>query len=131
MGWDIVFAALAGIAVTAVYAMRFRSTASIAQTLAFFFAVFLTAWAGGIWVTPKSPTIGTIRLFPFIMVGTIIALLLAAVSPHRHFMADRGEAAGERTVEKNANRTLNVFFWLLVLVLVGTIIAGYIYPRVG
>jgi lysylphosphatidylglycerol synthetase-like protein (DUF2156 family) len=131
MGWDIAFAALVGIAVTAVYAMRFRSTASIAQTLAFFLAVFLTAWAGGIWVTPPGPTVGTVRLFPFIMVGTILALLLAAVAPHRHFVADRGKAVEERTTEKNANRTLNVFFWLLLILLIGTIIAGYLSPRTG
>ncbi|MBD3392985.1 MAG: hypothetical protein GF418_12850 [Chitinivibrionales bacterium] len=127
--WDIVFAVLVGILITAILSLGFRGTRTMAGMLALFFVVFLMAWAGGVWLVPVGPMLGGVRVFPFLMVAVIAALLIAASTPPWYRPRTRGEALRQAEAEENAERLFNAFFWVLILCLIGAIVAGYFLPR--
>lgn len=43
--------------------------------------LFLFVWAGGVWVTPFGPEAGGIYWLPYVVVGLLAALVLAAATP--------------------------------------------------
>ncbi len=126
---DLVFALVIAFLLTIVFVVAFRRSGPWASLVAFFFIIFLAAWAGGIWVTPVGNTVFGVYWFPFILVGLIFALILAAataVSKRPSVPEVKGESPikEERLKERKA---LDVFFWSLIAVLVAVIVLGYVY----
>lgn len=126
---DLVFALVIAFLLTLVFAVAFRRTGPWASLLVFFLIVFLAAWAGGIWIMPVGNTIFGIYWFPFFLVGLIFALVLAAAAA----VSERPSAAevrGEPPVREErvtGRRSLDVFFWAFILILLLAIVLGYIF----
>lgn len=118
---------------TAIVVGGFRQRGPWASLAMFFIVLFLATWAGGIWIHPIGrPLWGTYWL-PFLAVGLIVALLLAAVAPIE------GEESTVKLIdqkkrEKEKRRVMGVlggFFWALIIVLIAAIIARYIIDGTG
>ena len=98
-----------------------------------FLIIFLATWAGGIWLRPFGPSLWGIHWLTFLMVGLILALILAASAPRQPpkgrqetlDMLERIEK--EKEMKQFAYLTLNTFFWVLLLALLGAIVIGYIF----
>ncbi|MFP4418591.1 MAG: hypothetical protein ACOC41_01520 [Chitinivibrionales bacterium] len=119
MFWDIFLALSVGIILTALFAVGLRRPGPWASVLAFFFIVFLTAWAGGIWALPIGPTIGATPVLPIVVVGVIFALLLAAATPpHSRPTISESSAVKEAGQERATQIMLDVFFWIALILLV-------------
>lgn len=89
-----------------------------------FLIIFFTAWAGGIWLIPMGPPIGGSYWLAFVVVGLLVALILAAVVPNR-----RGKSTVRFVEEeevREAEAVLGGFFWLLILALVVAVLIRYI-----
>jgi len=94
----------------------------------FFLVIFLAYWAGGAWFAPFGPALWGISFLPFLLVGLIFALLLAAAVPSEKQestveLVDREQRRKERAI---ATIALSVFFWILIGVFVVVIISRYI-----
>ncbi len=72
------FAALVAVLLTAIFAAGFRIRGPWANAAAFFTILLLATWAGGIWHTPFGPPLWGVYWLPFLIVGLIFALMLAA-----------------------------------------------------
>lgn len=84
-----------------------------ASTRALLLVLFLSTWAGGVWLAPFGPTIWSIYWLPFLLMAILTAILIAAIEPPRdRTRAERMER--ERELEMG----LGVFFWILVGALV-------------
>ncbi len=125
--WDLVLALLIGLLLTGIYAIGFRKAGQWASLIAFFAIVFLTAWSGGVWLLPRGPAVMGVRLLAFTLVGVIVALIIAALAPPAY---PRSPQAAQRHAaqEKFVARALNVYFWLLLGILIGSIAIGYTRP---
>lgn len=81
----------------------------------FFLIILLTTWVFGLWIAPFGPLIGDVAWVPFVVVGIIIALIIAAVAPTA---PQRRPSTPEEAEDQQAVATLfGTFFWILVVVL--------------
>lgn len=95
----------------------------------FLLLLFLFTWTGGVWVGPLGPPLWGVYWVPSLFLGVVIALLLAAAtSPRRppEASADpaRLEAEAQRRVA--AVVAVDIFFWLVVAVLLLALVVHYI-----
>ena len=96
-----------------------------------FIIIFLSTWAGGVWLTPLGTRIGSVRWLPFFIVGFIVTLMLITLIPPRR-RGDRStieviEKNGDERIDRETTKVLNIFFWVLVIILIITIIAHYLF----
>lgn len=115
-----------------------------AGLLFFFFILFFTIWAGGIWVQPFGPPLMGVHWMPFLTIGIIVSLLLLAAIPpaptHRvdsnptrsttdsagtPSHKEEAALAAERDREVEAAAAFSLFFWMLIGVLLASVIINY------
>jgi len=90
-----------------------------------FVVLFLVTWAGGAWLSPSPVGVVGGYLLPFIVVGLMIALLMTALIPG-HPPRTRGEALRRDDAKREVASFVNLFFWLLVIVLLVVIALRYL-----
>jgi len=122
--YALFFAAL----LTAVFFGIFRTRGPWSSLVLFLLVVFLASWAGGAWLSPFGPVLWGSSFLPFLLVGLLISLLLAAVAP-----SEKAESTVElvNTRERPRERAtaltaLSVFFWILIGVFVVVIVSRYV-----
>src|SRR5690606_8371874 len=97
----------------------------VAAFLFFFFVLLLTTWAGGLWLSPIGPPLWGVYWLPFVIVGLLVALIMAAaadVGGRRY-----GHAGSEATeTEVAAVTAFGLLFWVLMLTLLAAIVFGYL-----
>jgi len=131
---DLFVALIIGLILTVIFWPPLRMSglwadlAGAAGFLWFFILVFLAAWLGGVWIAPVGPPLWGIYWFPFLMMGLLFALLLAATAPIRlpHRRRETlAEAREEPSVDESTFVVLNLFYWILLIVLIASILAHY------
>lgn len=122
---DLIFALIIAVLLTLVIAVLFGRRGPWASISIFFLVVFLAAWAAGKWIHPVGPAWYGVFWLPFLMFGLVVALLLAAAIPYETPLRERRGESGEGEGVRTERRVFNVFFWLLLLVLLVLIIASY------
>jgi hypothetical protein len=129
----LIVAAILAVLLTA--AVGRRGPGPLAGFLFFFVLLFVATWAGGLWITPYGPLMwGTVPWLSYVVVGVIIALLLAAlIPPVSEPVSAAPPAPGEEieatTTEKAAagvGVALGIFFWLFLLAMIIAIAARYV-----
>jgi hypothetical protein len=135
---DLLFAFLVALLLSVIFTLVFRRQGPWHSPLIFFVVVFMTAWAGGIWLAPIA---FSWRLYwiPFLVFGLIVALLIAAIAPPRPARQPSIEARqGETPTKKKAVNALGetiaglgFFLWTFLLALVVTIIIRYLWLHGG
>jgi hypothetical protein len=126
---DLLVAFIVAVVLTVIFATVFRNTGPWGIWWVFLLVVLLATWAGGLWLAPFGPTIFDVAWAPFLLVGLIVSLLMAAVVPaarppevaHTH-----REAVAEARAEQAAIATFSVFLWILIFSLIVIIALGYI-----
>jgi hypothetical protein len=99
--------------------------------LFFFMLLYLAVWAGGVWITPAGPTILGVGWLTYLVLGLVVMLLLAAVTPGRKRLSAPARAEPDQDVESVESREIvfSIFFWILVVVLLATIVSRYAWGR--
>jgi MFS family permease len=125
---ESLFSLAAALFLTAVFAVIGRQAKTPRRVIAFFFVVFLGAWAGGIWIAPIGPSILGVYWLSFFSVGLVFALVLEAVAAFsvRPSESQRNDVQVEKKEEREIESILGVFFWILVLTFVGALVFGYL-----
>jgi hypothetical protein len=124
----LLYALFFAVLLTALFFALFRTKGPWSSIVLFFLVIFLASWAGGAWLAPFGPLLWGIPFLPFLFVGLIFALLLAAAAPSEKEestveLLDPKEIKEERAT---AARALSLFFWVLVGALLVIIVARYI-----
>ena len=125
---QLIYALFFATLLTAVFFGLFRTRGPWSSLVLFFLVIFLATWAGGAWLSPFGPVLWGASLLPFLFVGLIIALMLAASAPSK-----REESTIELVDPKQRRRerataiaVLGIFFWILIGALVVVIITRYV-----
>lgn len=96
-----------------------------------FILIFLFTWAGGIWLTPLGPSTWNISWLPFFIVGFIITLMLITLIPprwrRRRSTIEVVEKKEDERIERETAKAMNIFFWVLLIILVLTIMVRYVF----
>lgn len=96
-----------------------------------FMILFFVIWAGGMWVGPFGPMLWSGFWLPFLVVGAVISLVILAVADHRP-RGDRERRLASPPPEQDpakvtrAAAIYGLAFWLLMLVLLGVVVFGYV-----
>ena len=98
-----------------------RGDGAAGPALFLFLILFLTAWAGGVWVRPFGPVLWGTSWLPFFLVALLVGLILLAVAaPSRRTATTTGESPS------NASAALfGGFFWLLTFGLLIALLVAY------
>jgi hypothetical protein len=93
----------------------------------FFIIIFLAVLAANLWIGPVGPHLfDEIYWVPPLIVGLLIALLLAATSPPPKTRSELEIQKKELAEGKKATAVLGTFFWFLFAFMMLLIIAGII-----
>jgi hypothetical protein len=125
---ELIFAIAVSLFLTVVFAAVGRQAKSRKRVLIFFLIVFFGAWAGGIWLTPIGPVFLGVYWLSFFVVGLVFALILESVIVFSAPSAQAEPAAKKRDAkeEQEIESILGIFIWILLAVLAGAIVLGYI-----
>jgi hypothetical protein len=113
---------------TGLYVLLTRGDRRRTGLIWLFLIIFLTTWAGGIWLKPFGPMLWGVHFLTFLLAGLIIVLFLIIAIPRK---APRGRRETldmlerieqEKALEKVTFLTLSLFFWILLALLVTAII---------
>jgi len=90
-----------------------------------FLLIFIATFAGGLWIQPFGPLLWGVYWAPFLLIGFVVMLLVAAVIPPRR-PRNTKEAIRQASERAETEWTLGIFFWLLLLVFGIAIIARFV-----
>lgn len=99
------------------YERRDLQLAGVWSLFAVLFLLLLSAtWAGGIWITPFGPTIWGSYWLPFIVVGVLVALLLAALPPEPTLpVSEKTPPVSETSIALGLAFWVVIFFFLVAV----------------
>ncbi|MCF8143582.1 MAG: hypothetical protein K9N21_06645 [Deltaproteobacteria bacterium] len=123
----LIFALFFAILLSAIFALGFSRKGPGESVALFFLLLFLLSWAGGAWLAPFGPQLWGGYWLPFLLVGVVIALFLAALAPTPQEPGTNLAKEGGEAVERQAALSgLGIFFWILMATLVAAIVIRYI-----
>lgn len=126
---DILLAFAFALLFAGLFSLVFKRTGPWASFVVLFIVIFLAAWAGGVWIRPVGPALFGIYWLPFLIVGLILALLMAAAAGSSRPPRTRMEAIRQAEEKAEAERAFDAFFWVFIIIMVAIIVLGYLYPR--
>jgi hypothetical protein len=97
-----------------------------AAVLVLFAILFLTSWAGGIWLNPIGPQLLGAAWLPFVFMGFVMAMLMAAMYPARR-PRSRAESEESAAAEEVVGTTVTAFLWIFAVCLIAAITIHYAY----
>jgi hypothetical protein len=87
--------------------------------------LFLGMWAGILWVDPVGPVAWGVPWVPLVIIGVVLSLVLAVTIPSRRPPpGEEVRIVPDKTTP--AERTLGMFSWILLAVLLIVVVAGYL-----
>jgi hypothetical protein len=120
--FTIFFSALAILLFTTL----FRTKGPWNNLVLFFIVIFLSTWAGGIWLYPFGPYLWGITWLPFMLVALFITVLLISVTPPKEGttveLVDQNKKEAEKKMIK---KSVSAFLVIIIIALVVAIIGRY------
>lgn len=120
--FTIFFSALAVL----LFATLFRTKGPWNNLVLFFIVIFLSTWAGGIWLYPFGPYLWGITWLPFLLAAFFITVLLIAVTPPPEGstveLVDQKKKEAEKKI---ITRSVSVFLMVVIIALVVAIVGRY------
>ncbi|MGA2090185.1 MAG: hypothetical protein ABSH12_01830 [Endomicrobiales bacterium] len=111
---DVITALACGFFIVWIVSFVFGTRGPWNSFLWFFLVVSIFAWAGGIWLVPFGPLWRGTSWLPIMLMGILIALLLAAVSPRN----SRKPLTVQESVMANSNKAIvNGILWIVIIFL--------------
>jgi len=131
---DPIIAFVLALVLTGIIILVLRRKPLGGRVAGLFILIFLFTWAGGLWLRPFGPLWAGIAWLPFVVIGILLLLLFSAIHrpkppQNRHETLDFLEEVREaHEVEEVTYQSLNIFFWVLISMLVIVIILRYVLP---
>jgi Ca2+/Na+ antiporter len=130
---ELLVALLVSLVLSAIFALATWKRGKRKGLVWLFLIIFFATWAGGLWMRPFGPTLWGIHWLTFLLVGVVVALILAAsqAKPKPQGREETIELLEKmqqkREVEQVAWVTLTIFFWVLMLALLIAILFRYLF----
>lgn len=122
--YHILAAILIALAFTLIFSVGLKNKGPWGTLWFTFLVLFLSSWAGFLWLKPIGPLVFGIPMVPSLFIALVIAFALAAVS---YTSLPPGAIEQSEKEAKTLPAAIGVFFWLLVIVLITAIVVGYCY----
>lgn len=128
MATQFVFSLVVALSVSLILRLFMRRDSSRVGFFFFFLMLFLLTLAGGLWIRPFGPDFHGVFWLPIMVIGIIAGLFLYQSAPRRS-PRNRRELIQKMKTEKDRRQleqltyvSLDIFFWLIVIILIISII---------
>lgn len=132
MATQFVFSLVVALSVSLILSLFMHRGSPRGGFFFFFLMLFLITLAGGLWVRPFGPNFHGVFWVPIMVIGLIAGLFLYKSAPRRS-PRNRKEMIYTMKVEKERRQleqltyiSLDIFFWIIVLLLIISIIYRFI-----
>lgn len=107
-----------------VYGFGRRAPGPMTGFLFFVVMLFFTVWAGSLWITPTGPELWGIPWLAMVLLGLVVAMVIAAVSAPA---ADEVRAPDQEGVAppESVGWGCGLLFWITITILMMAAIARY------
>jgi hypothetical protein len=128
---DMITALLVAGALSYLFARNLKRRGKRTGFFWFFLMIFMLTWAGGVWLIPSDTAFPGSRWLLYLAVGLIGAVVVSFLAgrrypTNRHETIDLLDRTREgRELEKVTYLSLNIFFWAVLIVLLGAIVLRY------
>jgi hypothetical protein len=128
---DLITALIIAAALSYLFARNLKRRGERSGFFWFFLMIFMSTWAGGVWLTPLESMLPAGRWLLFLAVGLVGAVVVSFLAGRRypttrHETIDLLDRAREgRELENVTYLSLNIFFWAVLIVLLGAIVLRY------
>lgn len=123
---DFSVAFVIAVTLTAIFTLGLKRRGPWNRFWVFFTIIFLTSWAGGVWLSALGPPLVGINWLAFVLTGLIFALLLATLTPPLSSTTVELKTSKDAQREAVALFALDWFFWILIGVLLVAIAIRYV-----
>mgnify|MGYP005851837473 CR=1 FL=1 len=135
---DIFFSLLIAIILSAIFTWILRRGSPRSGFFIFFLTLFVTTWAGGVWIRQAGWNLPAPEWLPFVVTGIVFAIILMLLAPKtpkidKDTRLDRkqtidmlDELEVEHEMEELAYISMNVFFWCILALFVAALIYHYV-----
>jgi amino acid transporter len=121
--YEIVAALLMALIITVFFSGVLKHKGPWGAIWLVFITVFLSSWAGYLWINPFGPMVLGVSVAPIFVVGLIFAFILAAVSvPQRRTVQN---LTIKEDVAEDTKVAIGIFFWIVLIILIIAIAIGY------
>lgn len=114
---DLLFILIISLLLTVLLARGLRRQRNPSLLMSFFILVFLSLWAGGMWLPAIGPSLWGIDWIPSLLLGLPMALIATAIIPTARSPRTRTEQAQYAEERSEKIKVVNMFFWIAVIVL--------------
>ena len=124
MTTQVVFSLIIALSVSLILSLFLRRQAARVGFFFFFLLLFLITLAGGLWIKPFGPTLYGVFWVPLLIVGLFAGLFIYHSTPDRlprnrqEKMRRRQEQKEARQLEQLTYVTLDIFFWIIIILLI-------------
>ncbi len=122
---DLLFVFAIAFILTLVFAGGLRRPGPWTGWWWFFLIVLFGGWMAALWAEPIGPPLWGVAWLPIFWMALLLALLLAAATPPPPSVPAAPPTEGERKAAATAV-ALGVFFWILLIGLLITVVVGYL-----
>lgn len=123
--YDFLFVLVLTLILTAFFAAAFMRQRNRSAIGAFFVLLFLATWALGLWLMPVgAPVFGGVPWLSFLIAGIALSFLFIVLLPFSKPMKRR-ESIQETEEAVNTLIAVDIFFWILIIILVAAISSRY------
>ena len=123
---NIIFSFLIALIITSLFVwIKYRKERRIWEKRIWplFVVIFLATWATSIWVTPTGLVAAQYAWVPMLVAGIILAIVVGTFLPSE---SEKDIDKEERPQQiKNNVKSTNIWFWVLVIILIIPIVLGY------
>jgi Ca2+/Na+ antiporter len=123
---DLLFALVIALILGSIFCAGCRGYRSGSVLAGYLLVLFIATWAAAIWIQPFGPLLWGVPWLVFFMVGLIVALILASLTPPARRPLHATEALEEAREERAVAEVFNVFFWILIVCLLVVIVTRYV-----
>jgi hypothetical protein len=103
---------------------RFENGPAWDAAIFVFLILYPALWVAKLWIRPAGPVLLGVYWVPLLFVGLIVASIMGATMPRRRRRTDIVIGPTEPAAML-ARMPFGFFFWLLMLLYMGALIAGY------
>jgi hypothetical protein len=127
----VLFALLLALLLTRVFGRR--GPGPFSGLVFFALLLALAIWALGGWLHPIGPPLWGVAWLGYLLVGVLVAFLIAALVPRPPRPRPRDPRLAEAVEADRAQEAIGLafsaFFWVVILLLIGAIVARYAIYR--
>ena len=80
---ELITALIVALILSGLFAMATRRGGRRTGLIWIFLLIFFATWAGGVWLRPFGPTLWGVHWLSFLIIGIIVSLVLAVLTPQR------------------------------------------------